>query len=112
MAGRFPGAPSLGTFRQSLLDGVDRSRGSIPRSSRTASTGVPRTFPHFGPAKPVLDGVELFEALFRQAARRAALVDPASTAIWSKNRRPGTVLTAFLPSEYIARVEFYFRKQN
>jgi hypothetical protein len=88
MAGRFPGAPSLGTFRQSLLDGVDRSRGSIPRSSRTASTGVPRTFPHFGPAKPVLDGVELFEAPFSagcppSGARRSGfdrhLVEKSST---------------------------------
>jgi hypothetical protein len=51
------------------------------------------------------------DAFFRHAARQAALADPASTAIWSKNRRSGTAITAFLLVEYIAWLEFYFSKQ-
>ena len=77
MAGRFPGAPDVETFWQNLLDGVE----SIARFSADELDDAfdvrTRALPNFVAAKPILDGVDLFDAeFFGMLPREAALTDP------------------------------------
>jgi len=78
MAGRFPGAPDIDAFWNNLRDGVE----SITHFSEEAllAAGVdPATLkdPSFVPARPILEGVELFDAdFFGFTPREAEILDP------------------------------------
>lgn len=77
MAGRFPGAPDIGRFWQNLLDGVESVTSFDPAELEDSFDAATRALPNFIPAKPVLDGVELFDApFFGMMPREAALTDP------------------------------------
>ena len=77
MAGRFPGAPDVATFWQNLLAGRESICDLAPADidddfdaeTRAASTYVKR--------RPILDGIENFDAaFFGMSAREAQLTDP------------------------------------
>jgi amino acid adenylation domain-containing protein len=77
MAGRFPGAPSIGRFWQNLLDGVESITRFEPAELEDCFDAATRALPNFVPARPVLDGVDLFDApFFGMLPREAALTDP------------------------------------
>jgi len=77
MAGRFPGAPSVSTFWQNLLNGVESITRFDPAELEDSFDAATRALPNFVPARPVLDGVDLFDApFFGMLPREAALTDP------------------------------------
>lgn len=77
MAGRFPGAPNIGTFWQNLLEGVESITRFRPAELEDSFDTATRALPNFVPAKPVLDGIDLFDApFFGMLPREAALTDP------------------------------------
>lgn len=77
MAGRFPGAPDIGTFWQNLLDGVESITRFDPAELEDGFDAATRALPNFVAAKPVLDGVDQFDApFFGMMPREAALTDP------------------------------------
>lgn len=77
LAGRFPGAPNVGTLWQNLLDGVESITRFDPAELEDAFDAATRALPNFIAAKPVLDGVDQFDApFFGMMPREAALTDP------------------------------------
>ncbi|WID96689.1 amino acid adenylation domain-containing protein [Bosea vestrisii] len=77
MAGRFPGAPNVGSFWQNLLNGVESITRFDPAELEDNFDAATRALPNFVPARPVLDGVDLFDApFFGMLPREAALTDP------------------------------------
>ena len=78
MAGRFPGAPDLDRFWKVLRDGVETI--SFFTQEELAEAGVPVELtarPDYVCARPVLDGVEMFDAeFFGYNPREARLLDP------------------------------------
>ncbi|MEI5663845.1 amino acid adenylation domain-containing protein [Bosea sp. CCNWLW174] len=77
LAGRFPGAPNVGTLWQNLLDGVESITRFDPAELEDAFDAATRALPNFVAAKPVLDGVDQFDApFFGMMPREAALTDP------------------------------------
>ncbi|MBF0688237.1 MAG: amino acid adenylation domain-containing protein [Cellulomonas sp.] len=78
LAGRFPGAPDVGTFWQNLRDGVDGI--SRLQEDELVRAGVSRTTlddPRFVPAWGRLDDADLFDAQhFGYSRREASLMDP------------------------------------
>jgi amino acid adenylation domain-containing protein len=77
LAGRFPGAPNVGTLWQNLLDGVESITRFDPAALEDGFDAATRALPNFVAAKPVLDGVDQFDApFFGMMPREAALTDP------------------------------------
>jgi amino acid adenylation domain-containing protein len=77
MAGRFPGAPTIGAFWQNLLDGVESITRFAPAELEDSFDAATRALPNFVSARPVLDGVDQFDApFFGMLPREAALTDP------------------------------------
>ncbi|MFC5418457.1 amino acid adenylation domain-containing protein [Bosea eneae] len=77
LAGRFPGAPDVGTLWQNLLDGVESITSFDPAELEDGFDAATRALPNFVAAKPVLDGVDQFDApFFGMMPREAALTDP------------------------------------
>ncbi|MCV9935355.1 amino acid adenylation domain-containing protein [Boseaceae bacterium BT-24-1] len=77
MAGRFPGAQTIGTFWQNLLNGVESITRFDPAELEDSFDAATRALPNFIPARPVLDGVDRFDApFFGMLPREAALTDP------------------------------------
>lgn len=77
MAGRFPGAQTVGAFWQNLLDGVESITRFDPAELEDSFDAATRALPNFVPARPVLAGVDLFDApFFGMLPREAALTDP------------------------------------
>ncbi|MFF5173722.1 amino acid adenylation domain-containing protein [Micromonospora sp. NPDC000089] len=101
MAGRFPGAPDIGTFWRNLRGGVESITFFDDEVLRAA--GVPEgqlADPRYVRAASVLDGIDLFDAaFFGYNAREAALIDPqqrmflecAWHALEDAGHPPGTV---------------------
>lgn len=77
MAGRFPDAPSVAAFWQNLVDGVESITRFAPDELDDAFDAQTRALPNFVAAKPILNGVDLFDAaFFGMLPREAALTDP------------------------------------
>ncbi|MGE7470193.1 amino acid adenylation domain-containing protein [Bosea sp. NPDC003192] len=77
LAGRFPGAPTIGTFWRNLLEGVESITSFAPAELEDSFDAATRALPNFVSMKPVLDGVDLFDApFFGMLPREAALTDP------------------------------------
>lgn len=77
MAGRFPDAPTVAAFWQNLVDGVESITRFAPDELDDAFDARTRALPNFVAAKPILDGVDLFDAaFFGMLPREAALTDP------------------------------------
>ncbi|RXT55132.1 hypothetical protein B6S44_10965 [Bosea sp. Tri-44] len=77
MAGRFPGAQTIGAFWRNLLNGVESITRFAPAELEDSFDAATRALPNFVPARPVLDGVDLFDApFFGMLPREAALTDP------------------------------------
>lgn len=77
MAGRFPGAPTVSTLWQNLLNDVESITRFDPAELEDNFNAAMRALPNFIPAKPVLDGVDQFDApFFGMLPREAALTDP------------------------------------
>ncbi|CAN7236847.1 amino acid adenylation domain-containing protein [Bosea sp. LjRoot90] len=77
MAGRFPGAETIGAFWQNLLNGVESITRFDPAELEDCFDAATRALPNFVPARPILDGVDLFDApFFGMLPREAALTDP------------------------------------
>ncbi|KRE12733.1 hypothetical protein ASE66_19735 [Bosea sp. Root483D1] len=77
MSGRFPGAASVGAFWRNLLDGVESIRRFDLAELEDSFDAATRALPNFVPMRPVLDGVDLFDApFFGMLPREAALTDP------------------------------------
>jgi len=77
LAGRFPGAPTVGAFWQNLLDGVESITRFDPAELEDSFDAATRALPNFVAAKPVLYGVDQFDApFFGMMPREAALTDP------------------------------------
>lgn len=78
MAGRFPGAPDLETFWENLKNGVEST--TFFSDEQLLSGGVSREMlenPHYVKAKPLLEGVELFDAsFFGFNPQEASTLDP------------------------------------
>lgn len=77
LAGRFPGAATIGTFWRNLLDGVESITSFDPAELEDSFDTATRALPNFVSMKPVLDGVDQFDApFFGMLPREAALTDP------------------------------------
>jgi len=77
LAGRFPGAANIGTFWQNLLDGVESITSFDPAELEDSFDAATRALPNFVSMKPILDGVDQFDApFFGMLPREAALTDP------------------------------------
>lgn len=77
VAGRFPGAPSIGTFWQNLLNGVESITRFDLAELQDSFDAATRTLPNFVPRRPVLDDVDQFDApFFGMLPREATLTDP------------------------------------
>ncbi|HEX2084805.1 MAG TPA: SDR family NAD(P)-dependent oxidoreductase [Solirubrobacteraceae bacterium] len=78
MAGRFPGAGNVGELWRNLREGVESVRFFTEDELR--ASGVPDELihhPQYVPARPVVDGIEDFDAgLFGYSPREAVLHDP------------------------------------
>ncbi|GIJ48807.1 hypothetical protein Val02_56930 [Virgisporangium aliadipatigenens] len=78
MAGRFPGAADVERFWANLRDGVESIARFTP--DELIAAGVPAEQVHdpaYVPARPVLDGIDLFDAgFFGYSPREAELTDP------------------------------------
>lgn len=78
LAGRFPGASDVARFWQNLCDGVESITRFTAEELREAGEDPARIAdPRYVPARPVLEGVELFDAPFFGFSRREAeILDP------------------------------------
>ncbi|MBR3194301.1 polyketide synthase, partial [Bosea sp. (in: a-proteobacteria)] len=77
LAGRFPGAPTVSSLWQNLLDGVESITRFDPADLEDSFDAAMRALPNFVAAKPVLDDVDQFDApFFGMMPREAALTDP------------------------------------
>jgi acyl transferase domain-containing protein len=78
MSGRFPGAPDLETFWRNLREGRESIRFFSREELEKAGERQDRLDdPQYVPARPVLDGVESFDAaFFGMSPREAAVLDP------------------------------------
>ncbi|SFB72365.1 amino acid adenylation domain-containing protein [Bosea sp. CRIB-10] len=77
LAGRFPGAATIGSFWRNLLDGVESITRFNPAELEDSFDAATRALPNFVAAKPILDGVDQFDApFFGILPREAALTDP------------------------------------
>ncbi|HEX9187313.1 MAG TPA: beta-ketoacyl synthase N-terminal-like domain-containing protein, partial [Vicinamibacteria bacterium] len=78
MAGRFPGAPDLDGFWRNLREGRESIRFfSREELERAGEDPVRLDDPQYVPARPVLEGVELFDAaFFGMSPREAAVLNP------------------------------------
>ena len=77
MAGRFPGADDVAAFWQRIKDGDDLVSRFAPEDSEDSFTDEERARPDYVSAKPMLAGVEDFDArFFGMYAREAELTDP------------------------------------
>ncbi|HEY3572045.1 MAG TPA: type I polyketide synthase, partial [Thermoanaerobaculia bacterium] len=78
MAGRFPGAPTVERFWENLRDGVESIR--FFTDEELLAAGIPAArlaHPAYVKARPVLEGVELFDAAFFGISPHEALIlDP------------------------------------
>ena len=77
MAGRFPGAPSLGALWENLRSGVESITHFSPQDLEDAFGRSVQNAPNYVRARSILDGVELFDAeFFNFLPREAELTDP------------------------------------
>ena len=77
MSGRFPGAAGLEQFWHNLEAGVESIRRFSDAELEDAFDSEVRGAPNFVRARPILEGVELFDAeFFGMYAREAELTDP------------------------------------
>ena len=78
MAGRFPGAPDLESFWRNLREGRESIRFfSREELERAGEDPLRLDDPQYVPARPVLDGVELFDAaFFGMSPREASVLNP------------------------------------
>jgi acyl transferase domain-containing protein len=78
MAGRFPGAPDLESFWRNLREGRESIRFfSREELERAGEEAFRLDDPRYVPARPALDGVELFDAaFFGMSPREASVLDP------------------------------------
>ncbi|MBE7384658.1 MAG: SDR family NAD(P)-dependent oxidoreductase [Leptolyngbya sp. SIO1E4] len=78
MSGRFPGAKDIDAFWQNLQDGIEST--SFFSDSELTSSGVSPTLlndPDYVKAKPILSGIELFDAeFFGFSPKEAEMMDP------------------------------------
>jgi acyl transferase domain-containing protein len=78
MAGRFPGAPDIESFWRNLREGRESIRSfSREELERAGEEAARLDDPQYVPVRPVLDGVELFDAaFFGFSPREASVLDP------------------------------------
>jgi acyl transferase domain-containing protein/acyl carrier protein len=78
MSGRFPGAPDIDAFWRNLASGVESiTRFSADELRRAGEDEERLADPDYVPARPVLDGVERFDAaFFGFSPREAEVLDP------------------------------------
>ena len=77
LAGRFPGAATIGAFWRNLLDGVESITSFDPAELEDSFNAATRALPNFVSMKPILDGVDQFDApFFGMLPREASLTDP------------------------------------
>ncbi len=77
MAGRFPGADNLAEFWLNLRDGISSVTRFTDAELEDSFPPEIRNAPNFVKARPILKGVELFDApFFSMYAREAELTDP------------------------------------
>ncbi len=77
MAGRFPGAPDIAAFWDLLLAGRDSISRFRPDELEDSFDASVRNDPAFVAARPILEGIEDFDAaFFDMNPREAALADP------------------------------------
>jgi amino acid adenylation domain-containing protein len=77
MAGRFPGAKNLAEFWRNLCAGVESVTHFTDAELEDSFSEETRSAPNFVKARPILDGVDLFDApFFAMYAREAELTDP------------------------------------
>ena len=78
MAGRFPGAPTIGAFWQNLCNGVEAR--TVWRDEELVAAGIPPALvqaPNYVKVGMVLDDIECFDApLFGYSPREAESLDP------------------------------------
>ena len=78
MAGRFPGAKNVNEFWRNVRDGVESV--SFFSDRELAESGVDPQLvrdPAYIPARPILDGIDMFDAaFFGYSPREAELIDP------------------------------------
>jgi len=77
MSGRFPGARTVEQFWRNLRDGVESITHFSEAELQDSFSDEVRRQPNFVKARPILDGVEQFDAeFFGMYAREAELTDP------------------------------------
>lgn len=77
MAGRFPGAADVRAFWTNLLAGQESVRFFRDNELEDTYDKATRAAPNFVRARPILDGIDQFDAeFFRMQPREAALTDP------------------------------------
>src|SRR5689334_18918538 len=80
MAARFPGAPTIDAFWRNLLGGVESiarfTEEDVVAAGEEADTAAD---PNYVRARPILEGVDLFDAgFFGFSPREAEVLDPQS----------------------------------
>ncbi|WP_333830542.1 non-ribosomal peptide synthetase/type I polyketide synthase [Pararhodobacter sp.] len=77
MAGRFPGVGSIGAFWEAICEGRNLIERFPADALEDAFTDSERAAPDYVPVRPVLDGVDQFDArFFGFLPREAAVMDP------------------------------------
>ena len=78
MAARFPGAPSIDAYWRNLASGIESVTQFSDEELRAAGVSEALlTHPRYVKAKPVLDGIDLFDAaFFGMSAHEASITDP------------------------------------
>ena len=77
MAGRFPGAPNVGTFWSNILEGIESIRHFKPGDVEDSFDEATRARPEYVRARAILGDPDLFDAGFFGIHRRdAELIDP------------------------------------
>jgi amino acid adenylation domain-containing protein len=77
MAGRFPGAGTIGELWANLRAGTESITRFLPQELEDSFSDEVRASPEYVPARAILDNVDMFDAeFFGMHAREAALTDP------------------------------------
>lgn len=108
MSGRFPGAANVGEFWNNLANGVESIRFFTDEELLAAGVDPKQlSNPNYVKAKPVLDGIELFDAaFFRISPLEAEVLDPQQRIFlecaWESLENAG-----YDPNRYDGRIGVY-----